>query len=122
MPIGISRARLAVVLLCAASFACNADRPADTAAGSPPARPETAPAGAAPRAPGELDRSVLPIPDPAVTTITELDARKATAPPPFQVKAPAGAPNILIVLIDDMGFGHPSAFGGPVQMPTAERL
>ena len=43
-------------------------------------------------------------------------------PPRFQVKAPAGAPNVLIVLIDDMGFGQSSAFGGPIHMPTVERL
>ena len=55
-------------------------------------------------------------------TSTELDARKATPPPRFEVKAPAGAPNVLIVLIDDMGFGMPSAFGGPIHMPTADRL
>jgi arylsulfatase len=38
------------------------------------------------------------------------------------VKAPAKAPNVLIVLIDDMGFGQSSSFGGPIHMPTAERL
>ena len=43
-------------------------------------------------------------------------------PPRFEVKAPAGAPNVLIVLIDDMGFGQSSAFGGPIHMPTVERL
>lgn len=73
-------------------------------------------------APFQLDRTVLPIPEPAPPTITELDARKATAPPRFEVKAPKGAPNVVIVLIDDMGFGQSSAFGGPVQMPTCERL
>jgi arylsulfatase len=69
-----------------------------------------------------LDRTHLPIPEPAVPPITELDARKATPPPRFEVKAPANAPNVLIVLIDDMGFGQSSAFGGPVHMPTVERL
>ncbi len=69
-----------------------------------------------------LDRSVLPIPEPVYPQITTLDARDATAPPRFQIRAPEGAPNVLIVMIDDMGFGMPSAFGGPVQMPTAERL
>ena len=38
------------------------------------------------------------------------------------VVPPAGAPNVLIVLLDDMGFGASSAYGGPCQMPTAERL
>ncbi len=68
------------------------------------------------------DRTVLPIPEPVTPPITELDARKATPPPRFEVKAPAGAPNVLIVLIDDMGFGQSSAFGGPIRMPTVESL
>jgi arylsulfatase A-like enzyme len=42
--------------------------------------------------------------------------------PRFEVKAPMGAPNVLIVLIDDMGFGQSSAFGGPIHMPTVDRL
>ena len=54
---------------------------------------------------GGLDRTVLPIHEPAVTAITEMDARKAKAPPRFEVKAPEGAPNVVIVLIDDIGFG-----------------
>ncbi|MBI3407227.1 MAG: arylsulfatase [Planctomycetes bacterium] len=54
--------------------------------------------------------------------ITELDARNAKPPPRFEVKPPKGAPNIVIVLIDDMGFGHSSAFGGPIHMPNAEKL
>ena len=43
-------------------------------------------------------------------------------PPHYEVKAPEGAPNVVIVLIDDMGFGVPSTFGGPVPMPTLDRL
>ena len=70
----------------------------------------------------KLDRTVLPIPEPKPAPITTLDARNAKAPPRFQVKPPAGAPNVLIVLIDDMGFGQSSAFGGPIHMPTCERL
>ena len=70
----------------------------------------------------KLDRMVLPIAEPKRPPITEIDARKATAPPRFEVKAPAGAPNVLVVLIDDMGFGMSSAFGGPIHMPTVERL
>ncbi len=69
-----------------------------------------------------LDRTVLPIPEPKIVPITEIDARKAKAPARFDVKAPRGAPNVVIVLIDDMGFGQSSAFGGPVQMPTCEKL
>jgi len=70
----------------------------------------------------QLDRTVLPIAEPDYPHSTVLDARDATPPPRFEVKTPAGAPNVLIVLVDDMGFGMPSAFGGPVQMPSAERL
>ncbi len=69
-----------------------------------------------------MDRTTLPIPEPKYPHSTVLDARNATAPPRFDVRAPAQAPNVLIVLIDDMGFGQPGAFGGPINMPTAERL
>jgi arylsulfatase len=75
-----------------------------------------------PAAGGGLDRTILPIQGPTPPTITMLDAREATAPPRFEVKAPEGAPNVVIVLIDDIGFGHSSAFGGPIQMPTLERM
>src|SRR6185369_10400279 len=53
----------------------------------------------------QLDRKVLPIPEPQPPTITELDARNATAPPRFSVSAPKGAPNVVVVLLDDIGFG-----------------
>jgi len=68
------------------------------------------------------DRTVLPIHEPRYPHSTVFDVRNATPPPRFEVKAPAGAPNVLIVLIDDMGFGQSSAFGGPLKMPTVERL
>ncbi len=71
---------------------------------------------------GTSDRTVLPIPDPVYPKVTELDARNATAPPPFSVKAPEGAPNVVIVLIDDIGFGAAANFGGAIQTPTLERL
>jgi arylsulfatase A-like enzyme len=68
------------------------------------------------------DRTMLPIPEPQYPHSTVLDVRNATPPPRFEVKAPANAPNVLIILIDDMGFGQSSAFGGPIHMPTVERL
>jgi len=70
----------------------------------------------------ELDRSVLPIREKYYPAQTELDARNAKAPERFEVKAPEKAPNVVIVLIDDIGFGHSSAFGGPIHMPTLEKL
>ena len=68
------------------------------------------------------DRTVLPIPEPQYPHSTVFNARNATPPPRFLVKAPANAPNILIILLDDMGFGQSSAFGGPIHMPTVEGL
>ena len=70
----------------------------------------------------DMDRTQLPIKEPKYPHSKILDARNATPPKLFQVKAPSGAPNVLIILIDDMGFGQSSAFGGPVNMPNAERL
>ena len=48
--------------------------------------------------------------------------RQATFPPIEPLRPPAGAPNVLVVLLDDVGFGAASAFGGPCETPTAERL
>ncbi len=70
----------------------------------------------------QINRTVLPVPEPQPPTITELDARNAKAPPRFEVKAPKGAPNVVVVLIDDIGFGQSSAFGGPCRMPTLDKL
>ncbi len=71
---------------------------------------------------GEFDRTVLPVAEPSYPPITELDANKAKAPPRFEVKAPKGAPNVVVILLDNMGFGDVSTFGGPIQMPTLDRL
>lgn len=68
-----------------------------------------------------IDRTILPIQPTKTKAITELDARNVTSPPPFQVKAPEGAPNVVVVLIDDIGFGATSAFGGDIQTPTFDR-
>jgi arylsulfatase A-like enzyme len=69
-----------------------------------------------------LDRSVLPIREPKPPVITELDARKVKPPARFEVNAPKGAPNVLVILLDDYGYGASSTFGGPIPMPTADRL
>ena len=69
-------------------------------------------------------RSHLTIPDPAPTGLITYDAKDPDTkfPPIEPLRPPAGAPNVLVVLIDDCGFGASSAFGGPVNTPTAERL
>jgi len=71
---------------------------------------------------GSIDRTILPVKEPTNPVISELDARNVTPPARFEVKAPENAPNVLVILIDDFGFGQSSAFGGPVQMPTLEKL
>ena len=70
------------------------------------------------------DRDVLPIPDRPYTGLVTYDAKDPdTSFPPIEpLRPPAGAPNVLIVLLDDVGFGASSAFGGPCATPTAERL
>jgi arylsulfatase len=70
------------------------------------------------------ERQVLPIPDRPYDGPVWEDAKDPAVkfPPIEPLRPPAGAPNVLIVLIDDAGFGCASAFGGPCQTPTAERL
>ncbi|HSB23828.1 MAG TPA: arylsulfatase [Burkholderiaceae bacterium] len=69
-----------------------------------------------------LDRTVLPVAEPKRSASTEMDVRKAKMPPHFEVKAPAGAPNVVIVLIDDLGFGATSTFGGPIRTEVFDKL
>ena len=71
----------------------------------------------------KLDRTHLPIQEPKRATYSELDVRNVKDKPPFfAVTAPKNAPNVVIVLIDDIGFGGPSTFGGPIQTPTLDKL
>jgi arylsulfatase len=72
--------------------------------------------------PGNPDRTVLPIHEPEIPLFSELNVKNTITPKRFEVRAPDGAPNVLIILIDDMGFGVPSTFGGPANMPTADKL
>jgi arylsulfatase A-like enzyme len=71
-----------------------------------------------------LARTVLPIPDRPRTGLILYDAKDPENKYPTieQIRPPAGAPNILVVLIDDAGFGASSAFGGPCATPNAEKL
>ena len=71
-----------------------------------------------------IGREVLPIPERPHVGLVTYDAKDpATSFPPIEsLRPPAGAPNVLVVLLDDVGFGASSAFGGPCQTPTAERL
>ncbi|MBM7832965.1 arylsulfatase [Agromyces cerinus] len=69
-------------------------------------------------------RTMLPIPDRPPHGLTTYDAKDpATSYPPIEpLMPPDGAPNVLVILLDDVGFGAASAFGGPCATPNAERL
>ena len=71
--------------------------------------------------PGETGAS-LPILPPKQPPITEPDWRKVPQPKPFIVRPPKGAPNVLIVLLDQTAYADPSTFGGPINFPTLDRL
>ena len=72
----------------------------------------------------KIQRSILPIPDRSFSGLITYDAKNPDSkfPPIEQLRPPADAPNVLIVLIDDAGFGSASAFGGPCQTPNAEKM
>ena len=84
-------------------------------AATPPAATTAAP---------HLAREQLPIPDAKHVGLTTYDAKDPNTkyPPIKELRPPEEAPNVLIVLIDDVGFGASSAFGGPCNTPVAERL
>jgi arylsulfatase A-like enzyme len=71
-----------------------------------------------------VQREVLPIPDQPYAGFIAYDAKDPDSkfPPIEPLTPPGGAPNVLIVLIDDAGYGASAAFGGPCASPTAERL
>ncbi|MFC7726895.1 sulfatase-like hydrolase/transferase [Nocardioides sp. GCM10028917] len=69
-------------------------------------------------------RTMLPIPDRPAHGLTTYDAKDPDTrfPPIEPLLPPSGAPNVVVILLDDVGFGASSAFGGPCRTPTAERL
>ena len=100
-------AALALIAIASLSFGCSQ---------------ENAPSNTAATSADGLDRTILPIVEPKRQTYKELDVRNAKSPERWQVKAPEGAPNVVVVLIDDIGFGASSAFGGPINMPNLEKI
>lgn len=69
-----------------------------------------------------FDRTRLPILEPKPPQSKVLDVRNATPPERFEVKAPDEAPNVLIILLDDLGFAGTNKFGGSVATPTFDRM
>ena len=72
--------------------------------------------------PSALDRTSIPIAAPDYPAITEIDATKVEPPPLQVISPPKKAPNIVLILTDDVGYGVPSTFGGPVDTPALDRL
>ena len=74
--------------------------------------------------PPHTPRTVLPIPDTPFEGTLPFDAKDpdASFPAIKPLRPPEGAPNVLVILLDDVGFAASSAFGGPCATPTAERL
>ena len=74
--------------------------------------------------PDRHSRATLPIPRQPYAGLIKYDAKdpEAKFPPIEPLRPPNGAPNVLVILLDDAGFGASSAFGGPIHTPTAERL
>ncbi|MBN69954.1 MAG: arylsulfatase [Gimesia sp.] len=70
----------------------------------------------------EFNRSKLPIAQPPFKGKIGVKASESVKDFPQEIKAPKGAPNVLIILTDDVGFGASSTFGGPIPTPTFDRL
>jgi Sulfatase len=73
---------------------------------------------------GPIERGTLPLPDRPHVGLVTYDAKDPnTGYPPIEpVRPPKGAPNVLVILLDDVGFGASSAFGGPCETPNFEKL
>src|SRR5690349_10396730 len=99
-------------------------RDLDRASARPRTRRHETTGGRIVMTPDRHARTMLPIPDRPVPGLTTYDAKDPdTAFAPIEpLLPPAGAPNVLVVLLDDVGYGAGSPFGGPAKMPTAERL
>src|SRR5262245_66288085 len=71
-----------------------------------------------------LPREILPIPDRPYVGVTTYNAREPETriPPIVPLRPPTGAPNVMVILIGDVGFGASSAFGGPCKTPAFEKL
>src|SRR3977135_1338771 len=67
-------------------------------------------------------QDVLPRPEQTFKGHIGRTVEESTKDFPQEVKAPKGAPNVLLILTDDVGFGASSTFGGPVPTPTMDRL
>ncbi|MCW1428622.1 arylsulfatase [Novosphingobium sp. JCM 18896] len=79
-------------------------------------------AAAAPASAQNTDRSVLPVPAAPFTGTIAENIADAKGAPETPIRAPQGAPNVFLMMSDDVGFAMSSAFGGPVPTPNFDRL
>ncbi len=98
-----------LILMVLITFSCNQPQPKNDTS-------ETK------SAPGEFDRTILPILPHPFAGIVDTNATQSKPDFPVEVSAPKGAPNVLIIMTDDVGFGASSTFGGPIQTPTFDGL
>src|SRR6516164_2892171 len=75
-----------------------------------------------PRSAAAATPEVLPPPEPPFKGTIERTLKGSTPDFPKGIEAPAGAPNVLLILTDDVGFGASSTFGGPIQTPNFQRV
>jgi arylsulfatase len=68
------------------------------------------------------DSPILPVPDAPFGGVIGRKAKESTPGLPKDVTAPAGAPNVLLIMTDDTGFGATSTFGGPIPTPNFDRV
>src|SRR5262245_22893514 len=64
----------------------------------------------------------LPRPEPEVKGKIGRTAKESTPDFPKSIEAPKGAPNVLLIMTDDVGFGASSTFGGPIPTPNYDKL
>jgi arylsulfatase A-like enzyme len=70
------------------------------------------------------DRSILPPPPPKFGGKIGKNYKDSVPDfkPALPVEAPNGAPNIIVIVLDDVGYGHLGAYGGPIETPNIDKL
>ncbi len=121
----ILRSLAIAALIAMAASACDrsgeaADRPADTQPGV--ASPQGNAAPGAPSATTSIDSTHLPAAPPKFGGVMQPTVEQSKPWWPPQVKPPKGAPNVLLIMTDDVGFGAPSTFGGVIPTPAMDRI
>lgn len=97
-------------------------KPAAAAGGNPGRAPQVTGVLGSPSATNTVSNKQLPPPDPKFGGVIKDDALKSKPWWAPRVVPPKGAPNVLLIITDDAGFGVPSTFGGVIPTPTMDRL